>query len=363
MAESSAGYFTNGLISGSSFANLHYPVTGGFVYNLFDTASTYWYDSTTLTTTNNNFITGSFTTLTFPTYTISQLGIYQIRANFDISSIFKDNTSTGSYTFKILKNNTTTLYSSTTVHDASVNAWKYFSIMASTSPISFASGDTIKFQLQLSGFSTNNFTASISSGSVYSVPVISNNVYYTVYGTSSPFLSGSIDTDGDGLNDTLIFSPLISPLFGVSTFHPEYMSGSSIPSSSLYPKYGSIDYVLNPQKNDLVIFKSYDPIYGLTQYTYNILSTYNFNGKYYISLNGDLPSYLSIGAYNTSSFDEFLILKQLPDETSVLLSFTKRIGQTSLGLLLPQNLHPDVLKNIDTITQQIKTKLLNTTTT
>src|SRR5258706_1542231 len=162
MSQSSAGYFSGGLISGSAFANLHYPVTGGFVYNLFDTASTYWADGTTLTTTNTNFTTGSIGS-TFPTYTISQLGVYQFKANFDISSIFKNSVSSGSYIFTITKNGTTTLYTSTTTHLSSTNAWDYFTINASTSPTSFISGDTVVFKLQLSNFSTNNFTSSVSS--------------------------------------------------------------------------------------------------------------------------------------------------------------------------------------------------------
>jgi hypothetical protein len=46
------------------------------------------------------------------------------------------------------------------------------------------------------------------------------------------------------------------------------------------------------------------------------------------------------------------------DETSTYLTFRKREGSTSYGLLIPQNLAPDILDNIDTITKEVKQKLL-----
>jgi DNA repair exonuclease SbcCD ATPase subunit len=45
-------------------------------------------------------------------------------------------------------------------------------------------------------------------------------------------------------------------------------------------------------------------------------------------------------------------------ETNILLKYTKRPGQTSYGFAIPQKIAPDVLANIDTITKEVKQKLL-----
>ena len=55
---------------------------------------------------------------------------------------------------------------------------------------------------------------------------------------------------------------------------------------------------------------------------------------------------------------KFLFIKRIPDETSVYLKFQKRPGGTSYGFLIPENLAKDVVANIDTITSQIKQKLI-----
>jgi cold shock CspA family protein len=59
------------------------------------------------------------------------------------------------------------------------------------------------------------------------------------------------------------------------------------------------------------------------------------------------------------TYKRFLILSRKVDETNVILSFTKREGKTSYGFLIPENLSPDVLANIDTITREVKQKLLS----
>ena len=46
-------------------------------------------------------------------------------------------------------------------------------------------------------------------------------------------------------------------------------------------------------------------------------------------------------------------------QQNVQLTFNKKPGQTSYGFLIPENLSPDVLNNIDTITSQVKQKLVN----
>jgi hypothetical protein len=61
---------------------------------------------------------------------------------------------------------------------------------------------------------------------------------------------------------------------------------------------------------------------------------------------------------STNQMLEALFLANIQDETNTMLSFKKRTGQTSYGFLIPEDLAPDVLENIDTITKEVKQKLL-----
>ena len=61
---------------------------------------------------------------------------------------------------------------------------------------------------------------------------------------------------------------------------------------------------------------------------------------------------------STNKAAKFLFLKRVEDETNAYLRFIKRPGLTSYGFLIPDNLAPDVLANINTITRQVKQKLL-----
>lgn len=351
------GYYQGGLISGASYANLGYPIRGGFVYNLFNTASILWYDNQTPTTTNNNFTTGSEPSQVFPTYKVATPGNYQFKAYFDISSILTSTSHIGTYEFYIQKNGTNIAYTSDT-HSGSINIWKYINFDLLSSPVSLTTTDEIKFILKLSSFTSNNFTASISSGSAYCLPVTTPDLLFTISTGSAPFISGSIDGSGNGVNDTLVLNTDINSIYG-GLYHPEY-NKSPIISSSLYKKYGDVVTNFSLQKNDIVILRAINPSSGLQEYIYRILRSYVDSNKYYILLSGDLPSFLNINTYTTSTFEEVLFLRELPDETQIILSFNKKEGQTSYGFVIPDGLHPDVLKNINTITQQVKTKLIET---
>ncbi len=54
----------------------------------------------------------------------------------------------------------------------------------------------------------------------------------------------------------------------------------------------------------------------------------------------------------------YVFYKRVPDETNINLLFNKKPGSTSYGFLIPNNLQPDMLKNIDILTAQLKQKLL-----
>jgi uncharacterized sulfatase len=73
----------------------------------------------------------------------------------------------------------------------------------------------------------------------------------------------------------------------------------------------------------------------------------------------ELPSNLNKPAYDSNTVTQFLILSKVNDETNLILTFNKKPGTTSLGFIIPNNLHPDVLANIDVITKEVKQKLID----
>ena len=60
-----------------------------------------------------------------------------------------------------------------------------------------------------------------------------------------------------------------------------------------------------------------------------------------------------------NTLNKFLILTRIKDETNASIIYKKRSGKTSYGFILPDNLSPEVLANIDTITREVKQKLIN----
>ena len=229
-----------------------------------------------------------------------------------------------------------------------------FNVLTPEQP--FTLTDKITFEFSAGGsageFSTANYTASISSGGAFFNQLSTNQVgsYPYAENTTTPFISGST-----GVN-TITFSSELSSLKDYQ-FIP---SGSGInPQNSLYNKYGDVDYTFSPSIGDILFI-----YYGGTGnfIESNIASVSSSNGKIILNLDSDLPSGLRVASYvstPTPTVDKFLILKKVNDETNVVLTFHKPDNSTSLGFLIPENIHPDVLNNIDIITKEIKQKLID----
>ena len=83
------------------------------------------------------------------------------------------------------------------------------------------------------------------------------------------------------------------------------------------------------------------------------------NSKLTLGVTPTLVSNLITGSYDANTVSELILLSKIPDETNINLTFDKVDGQTSYGFLIPQNLSPEVLNNIDKITKQVKQKLLS----
>jgi hypothetical protein len=202
------------------------------------------------------------------------------------------------------------------------------------------------------GFNTNGFVAEVLPGGTLTNSLATNQTGLNPYATSSltQFVSGSSN------NNTIILSSELS-YFQNYQFVP---SGSNIIKNSLYDSFGlkngDINFVFSPKPGDIVIL-----YYGGNGnfVESNIASITKVGGKLNITLTTTLPSALRIPVYSSTTLDKFLILSKTNDENNIILSFIKPDNETSLGLIIPNDIHPDVLDNIDAITKELKQKLID----
>lgn len=209
------------------------------------------------------------------------------------------------------------------------------------------------------GFNTTNFTASVyaydsntNSGTLYNemqTSQVGNNPY--VDNTTSPatqFISGSVN------NNTLVLSNGLS-YFQNYQFLP---SGSGIsPINTQYTTYGDVVEIFSPKNGDFVSI-----YYGTNNYFESSIINVSVDGNNRLNLilSDLLPSALNKTVFNSGDITSFVILSQVKDENNVIINFSKGIdAPTSLGFIIPNNIHPDVLNNIDVITKEIKTKLID----
>jgi hypothetical protein len=139
----------------------------------------------------------------------------------------------------------------------------------------------------------------------------------------------------------------LSKFYGLNfTFLP---TGSSLSTSNLYNSYGPVNYPFQLKKGDTIL---------LTQNTGSLVNEYTITSinpnQTNINFTVEPPFPQNIGATLYSA----VFLRKIEDETNIILKFNKPPGDTSYGFVIPKNLHPDVLANIDTITKEVKQKLL-----
>jgi hypothetical protein len=139
-----------------------------------------------------------------------------------------------------------------------------------------------------------------------------NNNYILTTSTSSITFNSSITSFYNG---------------GNYMFVPNPTSGST---NALYDIYGDVDYNFVPKENDiLILYLSDDTIveYSITKVRKNT------NGTLLVfDLNSPLSS-TAISDLANNTFKRFLLLTRIEDETSAYLTFLKRPGDTSYGLV------------------------------
>lgn len=199
-------------------------------------------------------------------------------------------------------------------------------------------------------FNQNIPSTTYSSGTQIYFKLITDNLTTFTYQANNGYAQSSLqaglpEVTGSFIKNISANSVELNPDF--NSFLNDYIY---VPiSSSLYSKYGDIDYQFNINPGDLMIMTdNNDVIYEINISDVNP----NINGLDLIS--NSIPLGLI-----PADIKEFLLLKQVQDETNIILRFIKKPGLTSLGLVIPSNLSKNVLNNIDTITSNVKPKLID----
>ena len=213
-------------------------------------------------------------------------------------------------------------------------------------------GDKLTFKFILKGSTTNNFTASITQGSLYVASLAASTGYAS---TDCPYFdSASISSSmASGNNNIITLDAGVTSFYNNNyQFVPNPLTGSL---SSLYDDYGDVDYPFSIKTYDIALTYLSDGTYVESRIISTSLSPSNL---LQLHLDTSLSNFYADNLIS-GSFQRFLILSRREDETNAYLTFRKREGSTSYGFIIPQNIAPDVLANINTITREVKQKILS----
>jgi hypothetical protein len=227
------------------------------------------------------------------------------------------------------------------------------------SSYNLVAGEQLYFRFQNVTASTNNFTASIDGNASLTINSLAASTGYTIISatpTSGYFDSASMANTGSNTSD-IVLSSALSNIWGKNyIFVPNPLTGSI---STLYSgsiNYGDVDYALAANSTpcgDIAVIYLNDGTYIETR----ILREF-FSGSFlHLAIDTPLSTPLR-NALANQTYSRFLLLSRIKDETNVILNFTKRGGKTSNGILIPGDISQNVLNNIDTITKEIKQKVL-----
>ena len=218
-------------------------------------------------------------------------------------------------------------------------------------------GPTDKLQIRLKqnglSFGSGNYIAKFYTDGSLRIASVSNQINQlpsAVPGVSG-FLEAPIFTAGSPTSSIVLNNQLSS--FTGYNFVPNPPTGSNLSVHSLYPTYGDIDYTFDPGYFDLIVY--YNTSGQISEY--RIVNTRKAAGKLILDIYPAFDTADKATAFR-GSMSKILFLKRLKDETNTIINFIKRDGKTSYGFSIPENLHPDVFANIDTITREVKTKML-----
>jgi len=330
-------------VTGSTPANNRYTASNGFIYNVFNVPDGTFDGRGYYSQGSNN---------NFPSYSVPQNTNMAFIANFGINFQFGSYPQSASYTFSIVSGSTTLSSQTLPFTSSAGNLATTFTFNTTSSFKDYTPGDQVYFKLQ-QVTSSNNYTASLlSTGDRTVYTGLRNSIGVSTIGIN-PFATSSLGqfvSQSNGI-DTLYLNKSLSGF-------KDYLYLPATSSVSLHTAYGNINNTFSPKVGDVILiyYNNNAQVQEL-----NIVSAQLNSSILELKVSPNLVSNLAInGSYSNSTISKLLFLSKLPDETNINLYFDKLDGQTSYGFLIPDNLSPDVLKNIDTITKQVKQKILTT---
>jgi hypothetical protein len=225
-----------------------------------------------------------------------------------------------------------------------------------TTQQSLTSGNQYEIKLKQNNLSINgvgNYIATFKSPGFLRIASISNQVNQLP--VAIPGGTGFIEATSFVANSptsSITLNQQLSSFVGY-TFIPNPPTGSGAPDSALYPTYGDVDYKFNPGYFDLIVHHNNS---GQVN-EYRIVNVKTVGSNLVLDIFPAFDTSAKAIAFR-GSLEKILFLKRLKDETNTIINFIKRDGKTSYGFIIPENIHPEVFANIDTITREVKTKLL-----
>ncbi|HEX5187725.1 MAG TPA: hypothetical protein VFV86_12630, partial [Nitrososphaeraceae archaeon] len=192
-----------------------------------------------------------------------------------------------------------------------------------------------------------------SKDSIVTFKLINNNNGGTYDLLSGGELKSNIDTNPPFTDNPFVTSITNDP--GTITFSEElsgfFLSGEYTflgNRSLLYYKYGDVELPFTLETQDIIrIIKTE----GVQEGEFIITNIRIIGNNVVFYTASPIPVSLIDG------FTEMLFLKRIKDETNVIIRFKMKNIKTSYGLIIPENLHPDVLKKIDIITKEVQQKI------
>lgn len=210
--------------------------------------------------------------------------------------------------------------------------------------------ENIYFEIQ-GGDSSNGYFEIVDTANSTVIPVTTA----TISGTTDIYTMFEV---GGTDNRTLVFDITSSLLYNKATFLPPDPSNPG----SITNFYSPVEYNFKFELGDILRFGSY---YSLKSDLYKIVDIVEPDiievgsppeKVLRIPLQITLDKIVNFSKANARSF---CVLRRVEDETSVIINFKKSPGQTSNGLLIPNNLQTDINRDISNIIAPLKDGILS----
>jgi hypothetical protein len=213
----------------------------------------------------------------------------------------------------------------------------------------------IEFIIKQKNPPTGSYIATFNTTGSLKIKSVSNQVDQlpSAVSGSTGFIDSVQFTSGSITSSITLNSQLTS--FLGYDFVPLPPTGSGIAQHSLYPTYGDVDYTFEPGYYDIIVHHNTS---GQVS-EYRILNTRTVNSKLVLDISPAFDNSTKANDFeDPSKYTKIVFLKRVKDETNTIINFIKRDGKTSYGFIIPDDIHPDVFANIDKITREVKSKMI-----